>query len=138
MSATLRSKLLAGFVLVFMAGLVAGTLVGASQSRRHWMDFGHHESLAQRIRNRMQSRLNLTPEQVARTAPIFEKTARQLEAIRTDTSRRVRETFVAVDKELTPDLTPEQRAKLAALEAKYDPARKNRKAERKQEEPASP
>lgn len=127
MSAPLRWKLLAGFVLVFVAGLVAGAFVGAAQSRRHYrLDFGHHEALTQRIRKRMQARLDLTSEQVAKTAPIFDKTARQLEAIRTETRRRVHETFAAADDELAPDLTPEQSAKLKALEAKHDPNRAER------------
>lgn len=120
MSGPLRWKLLAGFVLVFIAGLVAGAFVGAAESRQHSrMDFGHHDSLTQRIRERMQARLDLTPEQVAKTAPIFDKTARQLETIRTETRRRVHEAFVAADNELAPDLTPEQRVKLKALEAKH-------------------
>lgn len=138
MNAPLRWKLLAGFVLVFIAGLVAGAFVGAAQSRHYRMDFGRHEPLAQRIRNRMQARLDLTPEQVAKTAPVFDKTARQIEAIRTETSRRVRETFAAADNELAPDLTPEQRAKLKALETKHGPNRAERITSQRPENPSPP
>lgn len=121
MSAPLRWRLLAGFIVVFVAGLVAGAFLGAGQLRRHARaDFGHHDSLSHRIRNRMQDRLDLTPEQMARAAPIFDKAARQLEAIRTETSQRVRATFTAADDELAPHLTPAQRTKLDALEAEHN------------------
>lgn len=117
MSVPLRWKLIGGFVLVFVAGLVAGAFIGAAQLRHHHPDFSHHEVLTQRIRSRMQARLDLTPEQLSKTAVIFDKTARQIEVIRKETSRRVYETFAAADDELAPALTPAQRAKLDALEA---------------------
>jgi uncharacterized membrane-anchored protein YhcB (DUF1043 family) len=117
MNRPLRFKLIGGFLVVFIAGLVAGAFLGALHARHHRTDFSHHEALTERIRNRMQTRLALTPEQLAKTAPIFDKTARQIEDIRKETSRRVHETFAAADDELAPALTPEQRARLDALEA---------------------
>ena len=117
MSAPLRWKLVGGFVLVFIAGLIGGAFLGAAQVRLHRADFAHHAALTERIRNRMKWRLNLTPEQMTKTAPIFDKTARQIQDIRKETSRRIHETFAAADDELAPTLTPEQRARLDALEA---------------------
>ena len=134
MSAPLRWKLLAGFLLVFLAGLVAGAFLGAAQARHHRLDFAHHGSLGEKVRKRMQSRLDLTSEQIARTAPILDKTARQLEEIRAQTGRRVHDTFAAADHELAPYLTPEQRAKLKALGAKHDPDRKDPKALRNRQD----
>ncbi len=126
MSAPLRWKLLAGFLLVFLAGLVAGAFLGAAQARHHRLDFAHHGSLGEKVRKRMQSRLDLTPEQMARGAPILDKAARQLEEIRAQTGRRVHEAFAAADEELAPYLTPQQRAKLKALEVRHDPEPKFR------------
>lgn len=117
MSVPLRWKLVGGFVLVFIAGLIGGAFLAAAQMRHHRADFAHHEALTERIRNRMKSRLDLTAEQMTKTAPIFDKTARQIEDIRKETSRRIHETFAAADDELAPALTPEQRARLDALEA---------------------
>ncbi len=117
MNAPLRWKLVAGFFLVFIAGLIAGAFLGAAHVRHIRADFEHHEALTERIRSRMKSRLDLTPEQMTKTAPIFDKTARQIEDIRKETNRRIHETFAAADDELAPALTPEQRAKLDALEA---------------------
>lgn len=120
MSGSLKGKLVAGFVLVFLAGLAAGAFLGAAQSRHHRMDFNRAHPLAERVRNRMQKHLDLTPEQIKQTAPIFDKTARELEAIRAETGRRVHETLAASDRELAPVLTPAQRAKLATMQARHD------------------
>ena len=119
MSAPLRWKLIAGFLLVFTAGLVAGIFLGAMSSRRHRLDPSRPGELASRIRHRMQTRLNLTPEQIASTAPILQDTASQLEAIRVETGKRVNQAFDEADRLLAPHLTPEQRAKLETLEAQH-------------------
>ncbi|HEY5036333.1 MAG TPA: hypothetical protein VII74_04290 [Chthoniobacterales bacterium] len=128
MSGSLKGKLLAGFVLVFVAGLAAGAFLGAMQMQRHHFDFFHHHSLALRVRHRFQSRLQLTPEQVRQAEPIVNKTVRQLEAIRAETGKRVHETFLAADRELAPQLTEKQRARLKTLET----------AHRQNPEPGSP
>ena len=72
--------------------------------------------LAERMRNQLRSQLNLTSEQMDRASAIFDKTAGQLEAIRTDTARRVQETIAEVHRQLASDLTPEQRAKLKEID----------------------
>ena len=123
MNAPFRLKLVGGFVVVFIAGLIAGRLLRRAQVRHHRTDFSGHEAITERIRNRMKSRLDLTPEQMAKTAPIFDKTARQIEDIRKETSRRIHETFAAADHELAPALTPEQRPRLDALEAEKSKTR---------------
>lgn len=116
MTASLKGKLLAAFLLVFFAGLVAGAFLGAAHSRHHRGESGHHRDLAERLRHRMQERLELTPEQMKKTTPIFQKAARDLEAIRAETGRRVHDTLAAADRALQPELTAQQRAKLAKLE----------------------
>ena len=128
MSRPLRWKLIAGFLLVFVAGLVLGVLLGADQMRKHRLDYAHHGVLAEKLRNRMQSRLDLTPEQVKQTAPIFDATARQLEQIRIETTQHVHAAFEEADRKLAPQLTAEQRLKMENLEAKHDSSDPDKKA----------
>lgn len=124
MSVSFKWKLAAGFTLIFIAGLAAGAFIGATQSRRHHPDITR---LADRLRKRMETRLDLTPDQLARTTPIFDKTAHRLEAIRTETGRRVHETMAEADRELVPELTDAQRAKLDAMIAGQDTRKDHRK-----------
>lgn len=116
MSATLKWKLIVGFLLVFVAGMATGAFLGAIHSRHVRPDFARHNSLAERMRNRMQAQLELTPEQTARAAPIFDKAARELENIRKETGRHVHEILAEADRELAPELTAAQQAKLETIE----------------------
>lgn len=120
MSASLRLKLMVGFVLVFVAGLAAGAFIGAVHSHHRRWDLGRHHSLAGRMKARLQSRLDLTPEQVAKTTPIIEEAARQLEQIRSETGHRVHDALAQADHALAPTLTPEQRARLLEMGAQRE------------------
>ena len=116
MNASLKGKLVVGFLLVFVAGAMTGSFVGASHARHLFLGQPRQRILAERMRNQLRSQLNLTSEQMDRASAIFDKTAGQLEAIRTDTARRVQETIAEVHRQLASDLTPEQRAKLKEID----------------------
>jgi len=118
MNHALKWKLIAGFVLVFVAGGLTGAFIAASQVHRTL--FGpNHAAIADRMRHRLQVQLRLTDEQMKKISPIIDKTAAQLEAIRTETGRRVHETFRDEHREIASDLTPEQRTKLQEIEARH-------------------
>ena len=117
MSTSLKWRLILGFSLVFIAGITLGGFIGAARSSHGGPNGSRNQLLAERLRNRMQVRLKLTPEQIEKTAPIFDKAASELEQVRTDTARRVHDVMSEADHDLTPALTAEQRAKLEALEA---------------------
>jgi len=114
MNTALKWKLIAGFVLVFIAGGVTGGFIAAATTR-HYLFSAHHGIAAERMRNRLQSQLNLTPEQVRKISPVLDKAAAKLEDIRKDTARRVHETFAEAHRQIADDLTPEQRTKLEQL-----------------------
>lgn len=117
MNAPLRWKLIGGFLVVFIAGGIAGAFLGAVIERHHRWEAVHQGPLVQRVRNRMQSRLDLTPEQMKKTEPILEKAAQHLEEIREESGQRVRGVFSETDREMAPALTDAQRKKLQTLVA---------------------
>jgi Spy/CpxP family protein refolding chaperone len=119
MSNSLKWRLILGFALVFIAGVVTGSFIGAARSHHGGAGGAHHHLLAERMRNRIQTQLNLTPEEIEKTGPIFDQAARELEQVRTDTARRVHEIMAKADQDLTPALTAEQRAKLEEMEAAH-------------------
>ncbi len=114
MNSALKWKLIAGFLLVFMAGGATGIFV--TMVVGHHFMFGHHVFAAQAMKNRLQWQLRLTDEQMAKISPIIEKTGAQLEEIRGDTGKRVRETIAQAHRDIAPILTPEQKERLQQME----------------------
>jgi Spy/CpxP family protein refolding chaperone len=119
MNGALKWKLIAGFLLVFAAGGVTGAFVAAATTRHHLFATRHLGIAAERMRERLQAELNLTPDQLAKISPIVDKAAAQLESIRKDTARRVRDTFAETHQQIAADLTPEQRTKLERMRERH-------------------
>jgi gas vesicle protein len=118
MNSALKWKLIAGFVLVFLAGGATGVFVSAATAH-HFIGAHRHGFAAQAMKNRLQWQLRLTEEQMAKISPIIEKTGTKLEEIRGDTGRRVRETIAEAHREIAPNLTPEQQQRLKDMEARH-------------------
>src|ERR1700720_91609 len=118
MNSALKWKLIAGFVLVFLAGGATGVFVSATTAH-HFFGAHRHGFAAQAMKNRLQWQLRLTDEQMTKISPIIEKTGAKLEEIRGDTGRRVRETIAEAHREIAPNLTPEQQQRLKDMEERH-------------------
>jgi Spy/CpxP family protein refolding chaperone len=116
MNSALKWKLIAGFLLVFMAGGATGVFVSTAITHRFM--FGPHPPgfAAQAMKNRLRWQLRLTDEQMAKISPIIDKTGAQLEEIRGDTGKRVRETIAQAHRDIAPILTPEQQERLQQMQ----------------------
>ena len=66
MNRALQWKLIAGFLLVFVAGGVTGAFVGGSYARHHFFELRHPERIGGRMKDRLRADLNLTPDQLAK------------------------------------------------------------------------
>ena len=119
MNGALKWKLVAGFVLVFVAGGIAGAALGGFYARHLFFEVHRPGRLGDRMKERLRADLHLTPEQVPKVSPIVDKTAVQLREIRRDTGRRVHELIVEAHKEIAVDLTDEQRQKLQQIEERH-------------------
>ena len=132
MNLSLKWKLGLGFLLAFVAGGATGAFLAANHARHLRADFAHsHGWLTERMRTRMQEELNLTPEQIEKTAPIFDHAASELEKIRAETSERVHQIIAETNRALAPELTDAQRTRLEALEKRPRPQRGLRNAARR-------
>jgi Spy/CpxP family protein refolding chaperone len=119
MNQVLKWKLISGFLLVFVAGGIAGAALGGLYARHLFFEFHHPRLVGARMKERLRTDLSLTPEQVAKVSPIFDKTAAQLQEIRRDTGRRVHEIMADAHKEIAANLTDEQRQKLQQIEERH-------------------
>ena len=119
MSRALQWKLIAGFLLVFIAGGTTGAFFGASHARSIFFRAPRHGMMAEHMRERLRRELDLTPEQMAKISPIIDKTAEQLEQIRQETGQRVHGIMTDAHREIATNLNDEQRAKLKNLETRF-------------------
>jgi Spy/CpxP family protein refolding chaperone len=118
MTGNLKWKLIAGFLLVFVAGGVTGAFLAAATARHYFMP-PHRGIAAETMREHLRAQLKLTPEQTAKISPVIEKAGAQLEQIRMETERRVHETFAQVHREISADLTDEQRTKFERMRRRH-------------------
>ena len=119
MNRTLQWKLVAAFLLVFVAGGITGAFVGGSYARHHFFELHRPERIGARMKEGLRTELNLTPEQVAKISPIIDKTASQLRDIRRDTGQRVHQIIVEAHRQMAANLTDEQRQKLQQSEERH-------------------
>ena len=119
MNQALKWKLIAGFILVFVAGGISGAFLGGLYARHLFFGFHQPEQIGARMKERLRTELNLTPEQVAKISPIIDKTALQLREIRRETARHVHETIAEAHRQMAVKLTDEQRQKLQQIEERH-------------------
>jgi hypothetical protein len=116
MNSALKWKLIAGFLLVFIAGGAVGVFVTLTIAHQVMFAQHPHGVVAQTMKNRLRWQLRLTDEQMAKISPIIDKTGAQLEEIRGDTGKRVRDVIAASHREIGQYLTPEQQQRLKQME----------------------
>jgi Spy/CpxP family protein refolding chaperone len=119
MNRALKWKLVAGFVIVFVAGGITGAALGGLYTRHLFFEFHHPKMIGERMKEQFRSELHLTPEQVAKISPIIDKTAADLQQVRHDTARRVREIWMESHRQLAANLTDEQRQKLQQMKERH-------------------
>lgn len=119
MNSGLKWKLAVAFLLVFVAGVTTGGLLSSLHMRRHFLGPPHSGAVVDRMREHLRRALDLTPEQAKKIAPIVDATAAKLEAIRVETAQRVRSAMEESEREISPQLTPEQQTKLQKLKLEH-------------------
>jgi Spy/CpxP family protein refolding chaperone len=137
MNRALQWKLIAGFLLVFVAGGISGAFFGGLYARHHLFELHHPERIAGRMKERLRAELSLTPEQVAKISPIIDKTTAQLRDIRRDTGRRVHGIIADAHQQMATQLTDEQRQKLKQIEERHRRWRHHRFHDDSDEEPSA-
>jgi Spy/CpxP family protein refolding chaperone len=119
MNRVLQWKLIAGFLLVFIAGGITGGFIGAAHARDYFFRGPHRGLIKERMFTRLQRELNLTPEQTTKISPMIDKASAELEKIRQETATRVHETMAQTHREMGAVLTDDQRAKLKEMHRRH-------------------
>jgi hypothetical protein len=119
MTNALKWKLAFACLLVFVAGVTTGELLSTLHVRRHFLGPPHSGEMGDRMREHLRRALDLTPEQAVKIAPIVDATSAKLEAIRVETAQRVRSAMEDSERQISPELTPDQQKKLHQMKLEH-------------------
>jgi len=115
------------------AALVVGLIVGYASSTicsRHRHSRWGSEKSYERILERFNSKLNLTPEQKSQVSAILQTSREKIKALQTDIHPKFEEIRNSTNAEIRKILTPDQQKKFdemqAAWKAKWEKRRANR------------
>jgi hypothetical protein len=111
---------------IFVAGGISGGALGVYETKSHLFAPPREQEIALRFLHRLQLRLDLSPDQVAKIRPIVAAAASNLRAIRMDTARRVNKVFDDSYSQVSAILTPDQRLKLDELQKERRASMQNR------------
>jgi Spy/CpxP family protein refolding chaperone len=103
--------------LIFAAGAGSGALVSWQISRKTPIPPTPTPEIAIRLKDRLHDRLQLTPDQMAKIAPMIDEAMRRLETVRRETATQIFSNVSTMHEQVVQVLTPEQRAKFEELEA---------------------
>ena len=103
-------------ILIFAAGLFSGLVITPMLFR---MVVGppRPAEMSRHMLSRLQSKLDLTSEQVAQIKPLVEQASSDLETMRIGTAKQVFDRIAETNSRIAAFLTPEQIAKLEKMEA---------------------
>lgn len=112
-------KVLLYTVALFIAGAVCGAMLIPRPTPvvDQPLKLGRTTEIADKIRAKLNARLQLTPTQQEKFEPLFVKTSAELESIHKDCLERITAALEQLHTEMRPDLTPVQQESLTALEA---------------------
>jgi len=115
-----KTKLILYLAAIFVAGGVTGAMVALKADKQATTEAPRVARLETRyLRDRFQSKLNLTPEQSQVIEPILEKMSDDLKSVRQDCSKRIAAVMKASYDQIAKKLTPEQRKKLEEMQKEH-------------------
>lgn len=109
-------KIIGYTAAIFVVGGISGGALGVYETKSQIFVPQRQRDVATRIRNHLQSRLGLSPDQMAKVDPIIDSAASEIRSIRMDAAQRVIKVFDASYAQISAILNPAQRIKLAEIQ----------------------
>jgi Spy/CpxP family protein refolding chaperone len=116
-----KGKVILYLAAIFVVGAAAGTVAGfgAGKEKVEKKVFGpppSAEDMSRRHREKLQSRLGLTPEQMEKLMPLSVQLSAEMDALNRRHGESIKQAFVRFNEQLVEMLTPEQKEKFEAME----------------------
>lgn len=116
MSHFTKNKAFSLLVAIFIAGAVCGAIVGYSSGKQHAVPPTKPKEICDRTLKKLQTRLDLSPEQVAQIKPIVERNSASMQTIQRESWQRASDAVKRMNSQIAGYLSAEQRTKLEAME----------------------
>jgi len=110
-----KTKLICYLAAIFVAGGVTGATVAMKATKQMAQAPPPGRIEARYLKERFQSKLNLTAEQAKVLEPILEKVSDDLKAIRSDSTKRIGGIMKNAYEQISKELTADQRVKLEQM-----------------------
>ena len=101
---------------IFVTGGISGGALGVYETKSNLLVPPREQEMAIRIQRRFQSKLGLSPDQVAKINPIIESAVSDIHSIRLEAAQRISKVFDDSYAQVSAILTPEQRIKLDQMQ----------------------
>ena len=113
-----RGKAIAYTAALFLAGGICGAMLMTRMSTAaQSLKLGRTDEIAVKIQEKLKASLELTPAQLDKFKPLIVKAAGKLESSHRDCLDRISAALDTLHAQIMPELTPDQKLKMAALEA---------------------
>ena len=112
-----KGKALFYLVAIFIAGAACGAILGYTSGRQQAVYPARQNEMSDKLLQRLQTRLNLTPEQFAQIKPIVEQNSAAMQSIHRESWQRVSDNFKKMNARIAGHLTDAQKEKLEAMES---------------------
>lgn len=104
---------------IFGAGVVSGWVIAAKTAKQEMFSPPRPGEFAAQMRERYESRLNLTPDQAAKLAAIIDQSVKEMQSIHADSFKRVRQGISNRNAQVAAILTPEQKKEFTRMEKEW-------------------
>jgi Spy/CpxP family protein refolding chaperone len=116
-----KGKVILYLAAIFVVGAAAGTVAGfgAGKEKVEKKVFGpppSAEDMSRRHREKLQSRLGLTPDQMEKLMPLSEQLSAEMDTLNRRHGEAIKQAFVRFNEQLVELLTPEQKEKFETME----------------------
>ena len=113
-----KPKIISYLALIFLAGGISGAVIIGGAAKEAKTKPPTMGNVCDHMKKRLQSELELTPDQMKRIEPILRETEREMENVHRRSMGQIGQIMEKSNAEIAKELTPAQRVKLAAMDIK--------------------
>jgi len=133
-----KRKVILYLLAIFVAGVASGMVVGYTSGRQKAFRPPRPSEMAEHLLQRLNERLDLTPEQLGKIKPLVEQSTANMQAIHRESWQRVSDNFKKLNQQIAEYLTAAQKKQLEEMEQERREFVRKKCGPRSNGEPGSP